>query len=447
MNETNILEEQNNQTNHSVAVIGLSFGDEGKGKITDYLAQKADLVVRFQGGNNAGHTVVHNNRKFKFHIMPSGAVLEKEVVIANGCVVDPRILLKEIDNLKENNKKVHLKLSSTAHVICPFHRTIDGLEEQAKSEYRVGTTKRGIGPTYADKASRYGIRVFDLVNPELLEKKLKNLYTIKKKIINYYNPDWEESFDEMYEEYKKYGEKLKTYVIDTAYYLNQAIDAGKKVIFEGAQGTLLGIDHGFYPFVTSSNSNALGISNGSGVSPKKIEKIIGVIKAYTSRVGKGYVPTELNDSVAEKIREQGNEYGTTTGRPRRVGWLDLFNIKYSVMINDVDYIAVMLLDALEGIDPLKVCIGYEMGGHPLDSWPIQPEKVKKCTPIYRTFHGWKQRPREEWTEIAKQGFNALPEEMKKYIQFIEDELNTKVAVISIGPERKETIIDPKARFF
>jgi len=425
---------------NTIAVIGLSFGDEGKGKITDYIAQKADLVVRFQGGNNAGHTVVHNNKKFKFHIMPSGAVLEKEVMIANGCVVDPKVLLNEMDNLRENNKEINLKLSSTAHVICPFHRTLDGLEEQAKTEYRVGTTKRGIGPTYADKASRYGLRIFDLTHPKILKKKLKNLYLIKKRIINCYDPEWDINFNDVYDEYKEYGEKLKPYIIDTAYYLNQAINSGKKVIFEGAQGTLLGIDHGFYPFVTSSNSNALGICSGAGVSPKKIGTVLGIIKAYTSRVGKGFVPTELKDEVGDKIREQGNEYGTTTGRPRRVGWLDLFNIKYSVMLNEVDYIAIMLLDALEGIDPLNICVGYEMEGKSLESWPIHPELVKKCTPIYKTFNGWKQRPREEWREIANKGFKGLPKEIKVYVNFIAEELQTKIAMLSIGPERESTIV-------
>ncbi|TXT66002.1 MAG: Adenylosuccinate synthetase [Promethearchaeota archaeon] len=426
--------------NNSIAVIGLSFGDEGKGKITDYLAQKADIVVRFQGGNNAGHTVVHNEKKFKFHIMPSGAVLEKEIVIANGCVVDPKVLLEEMEKLRSFNKSIHLKLSSTAHVIFPFHRILDGLEEQAKTEYRVGTTKRGIGPTYADKAARYGLRIFDLIHPELLKKKLTNLYRIKSKLIQYYEPDWNEDFEAIFEEYKGYGEKLKKYVVDSAYFLNKAIDSGKKIIFEGAQGTLLGIDHGFYPFVTSSNSNALGISCGTGIPPKKIGPVLGVIKAYTSRVGKGFVPTELKNEVGDKIREQGHEYGTTTGRPRRVGWLDLFNIKYSVMINGVKYIAIMLLDALEGINPLQICIGYEMEGRVLESWPIHPEKVKECIPIYKTFKGWETRPREEWQRIAKEGYESLPEEIKKYVSFIADELNTKIGMLSIGPERDSTIV-------
>ena len=425
---------------NTIGVVGLSFGDEGKGKVTDYLAQKADIVVRYQGGNNAGHTVVHNDKKFKFHILPSGAVLEREVIIGNGCVVDPKVLLEEINKIKGFGKDVNLKLSSTAHVIFPFQRALDGLEEKSKEEYKVGTTKRGIGPTYSDKSARNGLRVYDLVRPELLKKKLANLYRIKQKLIHYYDPDWDTKLDEIYEEYKEYGEKLEKYVIDTAFYLNKAIDSGKNVIFEGAQGTLLGIDHGLYPYVTSSNSNATGISSGTGVPPKKIGKIIGVIKAYTSRVGRGAVPTELENEIGETIREQGNEYGTTTGRPRRVGWLDLFNIQYSVMLNGTAYIAIMLLDALEGIDPLKICVGYESEGKKLESWPIQPEEVKKCKPIYKTFNGWEKRSREEWSTIADKGYTALPEEIKTYVEFIQDELQTEIAIISIGPEREDTII-------
>lgn len=428
-----------NKTN-TIGVVGLSFGDEGKGKITDYLAQNAHIVVRYQGGNNAGHTVVHENETYKFHIMPSGAVLEKEVVIGNGCVVDPKVLLEEIEKLKNEGKKVSLKLSSTAHVIFPFHRDVDGLEEKFKGEYKAGTTKRGIGPTYSDKAARFGLRIFDLIHPNLLKKKLENLYEINKKIIHCYNPEWNKELNNIFEEYKGYGEKLKKYVIDTAYYLNKQIDAGKKVVFEGAQGTLLGIDHGFYPFGTSSNANATGISNGTGVPPNKIGPILGIIKAYTSRVGEGAVPSELNNEIGEKIREQGHEYGTTTGRPRRVGWLDLFNTKYSVMINGVKDIAIMLLDALEGIDPLQICIGYELEGEVLESWPIHPEIVERCKPIYKTFKGWKERSREEWSSIAKTGYRTIPKEMKIYIDAIKKYLEVDVAMISIGPEREDTIV-------
>ncbi|MFW9821963.1 MAG: adenylosuccinate synthase [Candidatus Thorarchaeota archaeon] len=425
---------------NTVAICGLSWGDEGKGKFVDYVAQKADVVVRYNGGNNAGHTINANGVKYRFKIIPSGAPLEKECVIANGCVVDPKVLLEEIENLKKLNKSLNLKLSSTAHVIFPFHRILDGLEETSKGEYSAGTTKRGIGPTYSDKAARWGLRIFDLINPELLKIKLEKLFRIKKELINIYDPDWNEDVKSIFEEYKSYGEQLKPFVIDTAYYLNKIVDSGKKVVFEAAQGNLLGIDHGMYPFGTSSNANILGISAGTGIPPKKINKVYGIIKAYTSRVGSGKFPTELFNDTAEKIREQGHEYGTVTGRPRRVGWLDLFNIKYGIMINGIDKIIITLLDALQGINPIKMCTSYELNGEVLESWPIQHEIIEKCKPIYKSFEGWETRSREEWLEIAQQGYEALPETIKIYIQAIKEELQTDIAILSIGPDRLETIV-------
>jgi len=414
--------------------------NEGKGKFVDYLAQKADIVVRYNGGNNAGHTIHANGIKYKFKLIPSGAPLEKECVIANGCVVDPKVLLEEIENLKKLNKKINLKLSSTAHVIFPFHRTLDGLEEESKGEYRAGTTKRGIGPTYSDKAARWGLRIYDLINPDLLGPKLEKLYKIKKELIRVYDPSWNVDLKSIYEEYKSYGEQLKPYVIDTAYYLNKAIDSGKKVVFEGAQGNLLCIDHGYYPFGTSSNANALGISAGTGVPPKKINKVVGIIKAYTSRVGEGKFPTELFNDIAEKIREQGHEYGTVTGRPRRIGWIDLFNIKYGIIINGIDKIIITLLDALQGISTIKICTTYELNGEILESWPIQHEIIEKCQPIYKSFEGWEERSRDKWLEIAEKGYDALPDTMKIYLQIIREELQVDIAMISIGPDRKETIV-------
>lgn len=431
---------------NTLTIFGLSWGDEGKGKFTDYFAQRADVVVRFNGGNNAGHTIKADGIKYKLKIMPSGAPLEKECVIANGCVVDPKVLLEEIDTLKKLNKKINLKLSSTAHVIFPFHNILDGLEEASKGKFSAGTTKRGIGPTYSDKVARWGLRIFDLINPDIMRPKLEQLYNIKKQLINIYDPSWDADINSIFEEYKSYGEQLKPYVIDTAYYLNNVIDSGKKVVFEAAQGNLLGIDHGYYPFGTSSNSNALGISAGTGIPPKKINNIIGIIKAYTSRVGQGNFPTELVNETAEQIREQGGEYGTVTGRPRRVGWLDLFNIKYGIMVNGVDKIIITLLDALEGIDPIKICTGYELKGRVLKSWPIQSEIVDKCKPIYKSFQGWEARTRDEWLAIAQKGYDALPETIKKYVQAIKEELQTDIAFLSIGPDRTETIVLDKNIF-
>ncbi|MFX1571403.1 MAG: adenylosuccinate synthase [Promethearchaeota archaeon] len=413
---------------------------EGKGKFVDYLAQKADIVVRYNGGNNAGHTIKANGIKYKFKLIPSGAPLEKECVIANGCVIDPKVLLEEIENLKRLNKKINLKLSSTAHVIFPFHRTLDGLEEKWKGEYRAGTTKRGIGPAYSDKAARWGLRIYDLINPDVLKPKLEKLYNIKKNLIHVYDPSWNVDLDSIYEEYKSYGKQIKQYVTDTAYYLNKAIDSGKKIVFEGAQGNLLCIDHGFYPFGTSSNANALGISAGTGIPPKKINKVLGIVKAYTSRVGEGKFPTELFNDVATKIREQGHEYGTVTGRPRRVGWLDLFNIKYGIMINGIDKVIITLLDALQGINPIKMCTAYELDGEILESWPIQHEIIEECKPVYRSFEGWDEKSRDRWLEIAEKGYEALPDTMKTYIKAIRDELQVDIAMISIGPDRRETII-------
>ena len=397
-------------------------------------------MVRFNGGNNAGHTINADGVKYKFKLIPSGAPLEKEVMIGNGCVVDPKVLLSEIENLKKLNKKINLKLSSTAHVIFPFHIVLDGLEEKSKGKYSAGTTKRGIGPTYADKAARWGLRIYDLIHPETMKPKLEKLFMIKKDVIKIYDPSWDTDLEAIFEEYKEYGNQLEPYVIDTSYYLNKAIDSGKKVVFESAQGTLLGIDEGMYPFGTSSNSSALGISAGAGIPPKKIGKILGIIKAYTSRVGEGRFPTELFNNVAEKIREQGHEYGTVTGRPRRVGWIDLFNIKYGIMINGIDKIIITLLDALNGINSIKMCVGYRLNGKSLESWPIHHEIIKKCEPIYQEFEGWPEKTREGWSSIAKEGYEALPENMKIYIQAIKKELQTDVAMISIGPKREDTIV-------
>jgi len=372
--------------------------------------------------------------------MPSGALLEKEVVIGNGLVVDPKVLLEEMEKVKSHGKILDLKISSTAHVIFPFHRILDGLEEASKGELAAGTTKRGIGPTYSDKAARWGVRIYDLINPEVLKPKLEKLFEIKKKVIQSFDPAWNVDINEIYDEYKNYGELLKPYVIDTALYLNKQIDAGKRVVFEGAQGNLLGIDHGLYPFGTSSNANALGICSGTGVPPKKIGKIVGIIKAYTSRVGGGKFPTELTDDIAHQIREQGHEYGTTTGRPRRVGWLDLFNIKYGIIINGIDSTIITLLDALEGINPLKICTGYELDGKPIEDWPLQFEIVERCQPIYKSFEGWDPRSGDEWTKLAAEGYDALPDTMKTYIQAIKEELKVNLGMISIGPNRKDTIV-------
>ncbi|MHA1519666.1 MAG: adenylosuccinate synthase [Promethearchaeota archaeon] len=437
-----------NKNTQTIIITGASWGDEGKGKIVDFLASEADIVARFQGGNNAGHTVVVNGKKYKFHLIPSGAIKNKTIVIGNGVVIDPEVLFEELEMLKTEGFTPDLKVSNTAHVIFPFHKLLDGMEEVSKGKYAAGTTKRGIGPTYSDKAARYGIRVFDLLHKDIFLNKFNRLYDLKLKIykaFNGNNEEWELDKQEIIDNYLKYGEALQPFVISSAYYLNSALDNGQKILLEGAQGCLLGIDHGMYPYGTSSITWAGGAPGGCGISPTRIDKIIGVIKAYTSRVGGGSVPTELDGDLAHQIREQGHEYGTTTGRPRRVGWIDLFNLKYATMINNYDSLAITLLDALEGVDPIKLCVGYSLNGEKLESWPIHSELIAECTPEYISMPGWKARSSEEWSNIAKKGFEALPTEIKNYIAKIEEILGTPIGIVSIGPDREDTIL--RTRFW
>jgi adenylosuccinate synthase len=444
----------------TIAIVGCSWGDEGKGKIVDYFSEKADIVVRYQGGNNAGHTVVVNNRKFKFHLIPSGVIQGKIIVIGNGVVLDPIVLFQEIEGLLKEGIKLNLIISSTAHIIFPFHGLLDGIEESNKKSegYAAGTTLRGIGPCYSDKAARFGLRVFDLINPDIFKKKFNKLFDIKKKYIESLGATWPYNKEEMMNQYITIGQKMKPYVKDTAFYINNALKEGKRIIFEGAQGTLLSIDSGMYPYGTSSICEAGGICGGVGVSPKKIHKVIGIIKAYTSRVGGGPVPTELgsadkavrggsikkvcctDEEIGHRIREQGGEYGTTTGRARRIGWIDLVNLRYSCMINDCDELCITLLDAMMGLDTVKLCVKYELEGKELTDWPIQSEIIEKCKPIYITMPGWKEMSHEEWSEIAKKGYDALPVEIKNYITKIEEILGIPITIISIGPNRSDTII-------
>ncbi len=440
LNSVNNFEVWYMQQRRTFIVSGSAWGDEGKGKIVDYLSEKADIVVRYQGGNNAGHTVVVGGVKYKFHLLPSGIIQNKTIVIANGVVVDPEVLLNELDQIKKAGFTPHLKISSTAHIIFPFHKLLDGIEEKCKKEYAAGTTGRGIGPTYSDKAARFGIRMWDLLHPDVFRPKFERLYSQKKRLYETYCEPWTLDPEHIFNQYVEFGKILKPYVIDTAYYLNQQIKQGKKVLFEGAQGTLLCIDHGMYPYGTSSITNALGVTGGTGVNPKLIDYSLGVVKAYTSRVGGGNFPTELHDEIAHKIREQGHEYGTTTGRPRRIGWLDLFATKYAAMLSGYDSIAITLLDALEGLETVKMCIGYKYEGKELESWPIQSEIISKCEPMYVEFKGWKARTPEEWQQIVNNGYNALPEEIKKYLGFIERYLEVPISIISLGPGRECTIM-------
>ena len=425
----------------AVVIVGTQWGDEGKGKITDYFAEKADIVVRFQGGNNAGHTVVVGTRKFKFHLLPSGAPHRKKIVIGNGVVVDPKVLLDEIKMMQDEGFEVDLKLSSTAHVIMPYHILLDGMEEAVKGKFKAGTTNRGIGPVYSDKAARFGIRVWDLLDKAILAEKLDKVLPVKQKLLEALGSTEKLDKQTIVDEYCQFGQKLRKYVVDTSDLINNYLDQGKSVLFEGAQGTLLGIDEGMYPYGTSSNSCALGVCAGASVAPTRITTIVGVTKAYTSRVGEGPVPTELSGDLANKIREQGHEYGTTTGRPRRVGWLDAVATRYTKRINNLDGIIVTLLDALSDINPVKICTNYLLDGKKLASWPIQAEILAKVQPQYLELPGWKQRSDQEWLEIARQQkLDALPREMQTYIAKMEELIGSKTYAVSIGADRDATIL-------
>jgi len=425
----------------TTVIVGTQWGDEGKGKITDYYAEDADLVVRFQGGANAGHTVQIGGETFKFHLLPSGILRpEKKCVIANGVVVDPEQLLKEIEELKEKGYEVdNLFISERANVIMPYHKIMDGLEESIKGSMKAGTTKRGIGPCYADKVARFGIRMVDLINPAALAEKLDMIVPIKQKLIYAFGGDEFLSKNEIYKQYANYGERLKRYIIDSSKMINDAIDRGENVLFEGAQGTHLGIDHGIYPYGTSSNTVAGSACTGAGVGPGKIDKVIGVVKAYTSRVGTGPFPTELDGKLAEFIRERGGEFGTTTGRPRRVGWLDLVMVRYSVRVNGLSSLAVTKLDVLGGIRKVKVCTAYKVDGETIEEFPTDMKLLERCVPVYDELDGWKGRKPDDWTKTARLGYDALPDQMKSYLDYMSDHLDTPIDLISIGPGREDTI--------
>ncbi|MBN2150419.1 MAG: adenylosuccinate synthase [Candidatus Lokiarchaeota archaeon] len=424
----------------NIVIIGSQWGDEGKGKLTDYLADKVDFVVRFQGGNNAGHTIVVNGKRFAFHLIPSGVVRGKTVVIGNGVVIDPRVLLHEIKSLEEAGIKVNLKISTKAHVIMPYHVLLDGVEDAAKGKYAAGTTKRGIGPAYSDKHMRAGIRMMDIVQPDVLREKLGYIVPIKQKILEIYGVTDRLDENAIHEEYVAFGSQLRQYLADTEYLLNEALDSGKNALFEGAQGSMLCVDHGLYPHGTSSNCVAQGASTGTGVPMKKMDYVLGIVKAYTSRVGAGPVPTELLDATGDQIREQGHEYGTTTGRPRRVGWFDAVTVKYTSMINGFDGICITLLDALEGIDPLMICTAYEHGNERMTRWIADTNFMKDCKPVYEQMRGWPKRTREEWRTTASKGYGTLPPEMRAYVERIQSIIGVPATFLSVGPGRDETIV-------
>ncbi len=416
-------------------VIGAQWGDEGKGKVIDILAEEADIVVRYQGGSNAGHTVCIGDETFILHLIPSGILHEDKIcVIGNGVVIDPKSFLEEKATLEKVGVNIgdRLLISEKAHLVMPYHKELDALREGKLGDDKIGTTKRGIGPCYVDKHARVGIRVCDLTDEKNLKEKIrKNVDEINKLCDMYSMKPFDA--DGIFEEYIEYGEKIKPYIRNTVYYLNGVFKNRKRILFEGAQGSLLDVDFGTYPFVTSSNPTVGGVFSGTGLPYKALDKVLGVMKAYTTRVGNGPFPSELLDETGEKIRKNGSEFGATTGRPRRCGWLDLVVVKYAAMLSGIDEIAMTKIDVLDGMDEINVCVGYEYEGRKIGFIPSQLDEFAKCKPIYKTFKGW-----DNTKHIAS--FEDMPDNAKKYIEFIEKFLSVPVSMISTGAKRNETIV-------
>ena len=420
----------------TVVLIGAQWGDEGKGKVTDYLSQKADMVVRYQGGNNAGHTVVVDDDEFKLHLIPSGILYkDKLCLIGNGVVIDPSVLMEELKGLKERGINTdNLRISTRAHVILPYHRELDKAEEKSKGNKKIGTTCRGIGPTYMDKSARVGVRIIDLIEEDQLSEMLEMNVKNKNKMLTRVYDSQSFEFDEILETAKGYAQDLGKYVTDTSLMVNNAIDEGKNVLFEGAQGTLLDLDHGTYPYVTSSNPVAAGACLGAGVGPTKIDKVLGVVKAYTTRVGEGPFLTELIDELGESIRQNGREFGTTTGRPRRCGWYDAVITRYAVRINGLTYLAVTKLDVLTGMDKLKICTGYKYKDEIIKDFPCSLQTLSNCEPVYEEMPGWQE-------DISgANNFADLPVNAQRYLNRIAELAGVPVAVIGVGMKRSQTII-------
>lgn len=418
-------------------VVGLQYGDEGKGKITDVLSAKSDYVVRFQGGDNAGHTVYVGDEKFVLHLLPSGVLqCHGKCVIANGVVVNPKSFIKEIEEIESKGMKTdHIFISRRAHVIMPYHILLDTYREEEKGGTEIGTTKKGIGPCYEDKIARVGIRMVDLLNPEVLREKIEKNLRVKNSLFEKYFEKPTLNVDDIYNEFLEIGKRLQDRIVDTERELNDAIKEGKNVLFEGAQAAMLDIDFGTYPYVTSSSPTTGGVCAGAGVPPTALQNLIGVSKAYTTRVGNGPFPSELNDDLGEHIRKVGHEFGATTGRPRRTGWLDLVSLKHACMINGINNLVVTKLDVLTGIKPLKIVTKYKTeDGKVIDYFTSSTTKLYNYEPIYEELEGW-----DEDISHAR-SYDELPENAKKYIEFIEKYLGINVYLVSVGPERSQNII-------
>ena len=418
-------------------VVGLQWGDEGKGKIIDWFSQKSDVVCRFQGGNNAGHTVVVDGTKYVFHLLPSGILRDDKVcVIGNGVVVDPEVLCEEIEYLKKSGITVNsdkLKISMLSHIIFPYHRVLDALREK-KRKHKIGTTGRGIGPCYVDKYTRCGIRLAELLDPELLKVRLEDNLREKNPIYKEVFGEGEYNFDEIYKEYSGYADILRPFAVDAVQFLYDCRRSSRKILFEGAQGAFLDVDFGTYPFVTSSNTISSNAPTGSGFSVVDMDKVIGVAKAYTTRVGEGPFPTELNDDESESLRSKGGEFGATTGRARRCGWLDLALLKRSCIINGVTSIALTKIDILSGFDSLKVCTGYKIKDRGDDYFPHTSKDWEDAVPVYTDLPGWTQ-PTDDIRD-----YDQLPERARDYIKFIEEHLEVPIEFVSVGAGRDSIIV-------
>src|SRR5690625_2616238 len=418
----------------SVVVVGTQWGDEGKGKITDFLSQNAEVVERYQGGDNAGHTIVFDGVTYKLHLVPSGIFFpEKVCVLGNGMVINPKSFVNEIEYLHERNISTeNLRVSNRAHVILPYHIKLDILQEEEKGINKIGTTKKGIGPAYMDKAARSGIRIADLLDKKVFKEKLEQNLAEKNRLFEKVYEVEPLNVDDIFEEYYEYGQQMAKYVCDTSVVLNDALDEGRRVLFEGAQGVMLDIDQGTYPFVTSSNPVAGGVTIGSGVGPSKINQVVGVSKAYTTRVGDGPFPTELNNEIGDKIREVGKEYGTTTGRPRRVGWFDSVVVRHARRVSGITDLSLNSLDVLTGIETLKICVAYKYKGKVIEEFPANLSVLAECEPVYEELPGWS----EDITNVKN--LNELPENARHYLERISQLTNIPLSIFSVGPDRAQT---------
>ena len=419
----------------SIVIMGSQWGDEGKGKMTDWLAQKADMIVRYQGGNNAGHTIAFNGKTYKLQLIPSGIFEPQKInVIGNGVVVNPKALLGELQMLKDAGvTPSNLKISSRAHLILPYHIQLDIAQEKQRGDQKVGTTHNGIGPAYMDKAARIGIRMCDLLEKDTFAAKLKENLVQKNALFEKIYDEEPFDFDSLFNEYYEYGQQLKDYVTDTSVLVNEAISAGKNVLFEGAQGIMLDLDHGTYPYVTSSNPVVGGALAGAGVGPQSLTKMVGVCKAYSTRVGEGPFPTELTNETGDWIREKAHEYGTVTGRPRRIGWFDAVAMRHAKRVSGMNCLSLNLLDIFTGLKKVKICTAYMLDGKQIDYYPASLKELERCEPVYEKFDGWT----EDISTVTE--YDQLPANAKKYLKRIEELTGLQLMTISVGPSREQTI--------